>query len=54
LGWPFLFNKITGWECLGFVADLNSIDQDIAREKIRKFFNFFDLQDFSSELIESY
>lgn len=51
---PFLYNKLTGWEYLEFVADLYSMDPDIARDKAENFFTFFDLQDFSDELIEGY
>ena len=51
---PFLYHKLTGWEYLEFVAGLYSMDQDIAHEKAENFFNFFDLQDFTDELIEGY
>ena len=30
------------------------MDQDVAREKAEKFFTFFNLQDFTDELIEGY
>jgi len=51
---PFLYNKLTGWEYLEFVAGLYSLDPDIARDRAEQFFTFFDLQDFAYELIEGY
>jgi ABC-2 type transport system ATP-binding protein len=51
---PFLYNKLTGWEYLEFVADLYSMDPKTAHEKAENFLTFFDLQDFSDELIEGY
>ena len=51
---PFLYNKLTGWEYLEFVAGLYSLDPDIARDRAEQFFTFFDLQEFAHELIEGY
>ena len=44
---PFLYNKLTGWEYLEFVAGLYSLDPDIARDRAEQFFTFFDLQELS-------
>jgi ABC-2 type transport system ATP-binding protein len=51
---PFLYNKLTGWEYLEFVAGLYSMDQDIGLDRAEKYFTFFDLQEFTDELIEGY
>jgi ABC-2 type transport system ATP-binding protein len=50
---PYIYLKLTGLEYLGFIAGLYSMSQDVAREKAEKFFTFFDLQDFTDELIEA-
>ena len=51
---PFLYDKLTGWEYLEFVAGLYSLDPGIARDRAEQFFTFFDLQEFAHELIEGY
>jgi ABC-2 type transport system ATP-binding protein len=51
---PFLYNKLTGWEYLEFVAGLYSMDQEIARDRAEKYLSLFDLESFSDELIEGY
>jgi ABC-2 type transport system ATP-binding protein len=51
---PFLYNKLTGWEYLEFVAGLYSIDRDTAYNRAEKYFTLFDLQEFADELIEGY
>ncbi len=51
---PFLYDKLTGWEYLEFVAGLYSIDMGIANDRAEKFLAFFDLNDFADELIEGY
>lgn len=51
---PFLYDKLTGWEYLEFVAGLFSMDMDVARDRAEKFLAFFDLNDFANELIEGY
>jgi ABC-2 type transport system ATP-binding protein len=51
---PFLYNKLTGREYLEFVAGLYSLDRDIARDRAKQFFEFFDLQEFADEMIEGY
>jgi ABC-2 type transport system ATP-binding protein len=51
---PFLYDKLTGWEYLEFVAGLFSMDMDVAHDRAQKFLTFFDLNDFADELIEAY
>lgn len=51
---PFLYDKLTGWEYLEFVAELYSMDMNIANDRAKKFLAFFDLENFADELIEGY
>jgi ABC-2 type transport system ATP-binding protein len=51
---PFLYNKLTGWEYLEFVAGMYSLDLNAVRDRAEKYFTLFDLQDFADELIEGY
>ncbi len=51
---PFLYDKLTGWEYLEFVAGLYSMDMKTAHDRAEKFLEFFDLNEFSDELIEGY
>ena len=51
---PFLYNKLTGWEYLEFVAGLYSLEPAIVCDRAEQFFTFFDLQEFAHELIEGY
>jgi ABC-2 type transport system ATP-binding protein len=51
---PYIYLKLTGLENLLFIAGLYSVSQDVVREKAEKFFTFFDLQNFTYELIEAY
>ena len=51
---PFLYNKLTGWEYLEFVACMYSLDLNAVRDRAEKYFTLFDLQDFADELIEGY
>ena len=51
---PFLYDKLTGWEYLELVVGLFSMDMDVAHDRAKKILGFFDLNDFSDELIEGY
>jgi len=51
---PFLYDKLTGWEYLEFVAGLYSMDMAVANDRAEKFLGFFDLENFADELIEGY
>lgn len=52
---PYLYEKITGQEFLEFIADLHGFDSRDHREKrIAELLEFFDLQGWRRELVESY
>jgi ABC-2 type transport system ATP-binding protein len=52
---PYLYEKLTGKEFLEFIADLHGLDCGDHREKrITELLEFFDLQGWSRELVESY
>ncbi len=51
---PFIYEKLTGREYLQFIADLYAVDSALAEERTEQFLEFFDLSDFSDELIEGY
>ncbi|MBI5969248.1 MAG: ABC transporter ATP-binding protein, partial [Deltaproteobacteria bacterium] len=52
---PYLYEKLSGQEFLEFVADLHSLDSGEARQKrVAELLEFFDLQSWSRELVESY
>lgn len=49
---PFLYNKLTGREFLEFIADIRGIQKK--KDKIDKFLELFELEQFADDLIESY
>jgi ABC-2 type transport system ATP-binding protein len=52
---PYLYEKLTGREFLDFIADLHGLETGISRQKrIDELLDFFDLQGWCRELIESY
>jgi ABC-2 type transport system ATP-binding protein len=52
---PYLYEKLTGQEFLEFIADLyHSSASDQRGRRITKLLNFFELEPWSGELIESY
>ena len=52
---PYLYEKLTGQEFLDFIADLHGLETGNSRQKrIDELLNFFDLQGWCRELIESY
>jgi ABC-2 type transport system ATP-binding protein len=52
---PYLYEKLTGQEFLEFIADLHGLGCGDHREKrITELLEFFDLQGWSRELVESY
>ena len=52
---PYLYEKLTGQEFLDFIADLHGLKTGSPRQKrIDELLNFFDLQGWCRELIESY
>jgi ABC-2 type transport system ATP-binding protein len=48
------YDKLTGWEYLELVVGLFSMDMGVAHDRAKKILDFFDLNDFSDELIEGY
>jgi ABC-2 type transport system ATP-binding protein len=51
---PYLFEKLTGYEFLQFIASLYSLGQDIFTKNTHYFLKLFDLLDWQHHLIESY
>jgi ABC-2 type transport system ATP-binding protein len=52
---PYLYEKLTGLEFLEFVADLHGLDSgNHRRKRITELLEFFDLEGWSRELVESY
>jgi ABC-2 type transport system ATP-binding protein len=51
---PFLYEKLTGEEFLEFVAGLYKMDIREAHRRMPDLFEFFELRDWSRELIENY
>ena len=52
---PYLYEKLTGQEFLEFIADLRGLEAgNSQRKRIGELLNFFDLQGWSQELVESY
>lgn len=49
---PYLYQKLTGRELLRFLARLRNVEQSSA--KAQEWLEFFGLQDFANELIETY
>jgi ABC-2 type transport system ATP-binding protein len=51
---PFLYEKLTGREFLGFVADMYGLPRDLARARIAKVIELFGLAEFVDDLTERY
>jgi ABC-2 type transport system ATP-binding protein len=52
---PYLYEKLTGQEFLEFIADLHGLDSGKLRQgRVTALLEFFDLEDWSRELVESY
>jgi ABC-2 type transport system ATP-binding protein len=51
---PFIYEKLTGAEYLQFIADLYGVEQQIAKDRARKFLDFFDLETSAHHLIGGY
>ena len=52
---PYLYEKLTGQEFLEFIADVRGLRAGNSQQKrIGELLNFFDLQGWSQELVESY
>lgn len=51
---PFIYEKLTGREYLGFIADLYGMDPKEADERADRFLSFFDLMEAEDALVEGY
>lgn len=52
---PYLYEKLTGGEFLEFIADLHGLNRgDHRRRRVAELLEFFDLQGWGRELVESY
>ena len=51
---PYLFEKLTGYEFLQFIASLYNLAPDIFSRNTEHYLKLFDLEDWEHHLIESY
>jgi ABC-2 type transport system ATP-binding protein len=51
---PHLYEKLTGWEFLEFIARIYKVEERIAHKRIDEFFTIFKLAEWGHELIEGY
>jgi ABC-2 type transport system ATP-binding protein len=51
---PFLYEKLSGEEFLGFTADLYRLPRAVAEKRSRELLEIFELWDWHDELIENY
>ncbi len=51
---PFIYEKLTGWEFLGFVAGLYGQDGPAIERRAEELLALFDLQEWSHQLVEAY
>jgi ABC-2 type transport system ATP-binding protein len=51
---PFLYEKLTGREFLGFIAEMYAMPRDLAREQTARVIELFSLHEFVDNLTESY
>ena len=51
---PYLFEKLTGFEFLQFIASLYSLEPETFARNSRHYLKLFDLEDWQQHLIESY
>jgi len=51
---PFIYEKLTGREYLGFIADLYNMNAPDIAERIQKYLDFFDLTEAGDKLVEGY
>jgi ABC-2 type transport system ATP-binding protein len=50
---PYLYEKLTGWEFLNFIADIYSLNGK-ERKEIDYYFDIFELKEYKDELIQNY
>jgi ABC-2 type transport system ATP-binding protein len=51
---PYMFEKLTGYEFLQFIASLYNLQHDIFEKNVANFLKLFDLLEWRHHLIESY
>lgn len=51
---PYLYDKLTGREFLQFIADMYGLPRELARERITRDIERFELRDFVDNLAETY
>jgi len=51
---PTIYEKLTGWEYLIFISDLYGLERRTAESKAQEYLNFFNLDESTNKLIESY
>lgn len=51
---PFLYEKLTGYEFLNFIADMYEVNSDKIKQKINSVLQLFELEEKSNELIQTY
>jgi ABC-2 type transport system ATP-binding protein len=51
---PFIYEKLTGREYLGFIADLYDMDAADVTERVQNYLDFFDLTEAGDKLVEGY
>jgi ABC-2 type transport system ATP-binding protein len=51
---PFLYEKLTGWEFMSFMANLYGFDGQQREERIQRFLELFELTEWGRELVGSY
>lgn len=51
---PILYEKLTAWEYMKFIAGLYNVDKKDLEERGRKFLEIFALNDRTNELVENY
>ncbi len=51
---PILYEKLTAWEYMKFIAGLYSVDKKNLEERSRKFLEIFSLSEWTNELVENF
>jgi len=51
---PTIYEKLTAWEYLIFISDLYGLEREKAESKAQEFLKFFNLDESSNKLIESF
>ncbi len=51
---PILYEKLTAWEYMKFIAGIYGIDKDELQERGQKYLRIFELSEWSNELVENF